>query len=230
MHIHTCLSPCADISMSPGNIINEAIKKGLHIIGICDHNSAENVPAVLKCGETKGIKVIGGMEITTSEEVHILAFFGSLTNLFEVQELIYKTLPDDERFSEDQIIVNENDEVLGFNKKLLMGAANFSLKEIINIVHEHHGIAIASHIDREAFSLIAQLGFIPEDVHFDAFEIIDPSNADKYLGRDATYITSSDAHYLWEMGRRYTTFIMKDADFEELRRCLLKEGKRRVVV
>ena len=75
MHIHTCLSPCADLEMSPRNIIKEAKKKGLDIIGICDHNSAENFPAVEKSANKEGIKVIGGIEITSREEVHVLALF-----------------------------------------------------------------------------------------------------------------------------------------------------------
>ncbi|MFH1297620.1 MAG: PHP domain-containing protein, partial [Bacteroidota bacterium] len=59
LHIHTCLSPCADLEMSPRNIVTEAKKKGLDIIGICDHNSAENFPAVEKSAIKEGIKVIG---------------------------------------------------------------------------------------------------------------------------------------------------------------------------
>jgi len=74
LHIHTCLSACAELDMTPPKIIRKAREKGLQIIAITDHNSAENIPA-FNALKYEDIKVFAGMEITTSEEVHVLALF-----------------------------------------------------------------------------------------------------------------------------------------------------------
>ena len=233
IHIHTCLSPCADLEMSPRNIIKEAKKKGLDIIGICDHNSAENFPAVEKSAHKEGIKVIGGIEITSREEVHILGLFGNERDLFFIQEAVYSNLHgvnDEERYGL-QIVVNENDEILGFNNKLLIGATEMSVEEVVDLIHKFNGIAIAAHVDREVFSIIANLGFIPEGLKLDALEIIETSKKDKInTGKDFIFITSSDAHLINDIGKRYSCFLMKEITFEEIRKSLCKEDGRKVMI
>ena len=233
MHIHTCLSPCADLEMSPKKIIMEAKKKGLDIIGICDHNSAENFPALEKSASIAGIKAIGGIEITSMEEVHILGLFGTERDLFFMQEAVYSNLQgvnDEERYGL-QVVVNENDEVLGINNKLLIGATEMSVEEVVDLIHEFNGIAIASHVDREGFSIITNLGFIPEGLELDALEIMEPSVRDSInQGADFAFITSSDAHAINDIGKRYSCFLMKESTFEEIRKCLRKENGREVII
>jgi predicted metal-dependent phosphoesterase TrpH len=219
--------------MSPRNIIREAKKKGLDIIGICDHNSAENFPAVERSASEEGIKVIGGMEITSREEVHILALFGNDQDLFFMQEEVYSKLhgTNDEKRYGLQVVVNEKDEVLSFNNKLLIGASEMSVEEVVDLIHEFNGIAIAAHVDREGFSIISNLGFIPDDLELDALEIIKPSEINRInQGRDFVFITSSDAHFIDDVGKRYTCFQMKEDTFEEIRKCLSRENGRKVII
>ena len=233
MHIHTCLSPCADLEMSPRNIVKEAKTKGLDIIGICDHNSAENFPAVEKSGIQEGIKVIGGIEITTREEVHVLALFGNDKDLFLMQDRVYSMLhgKNDENRYGLQVVVNENDEVLSFNSKLLIGATDMSIEEVVKLVHQFNGIAIAAHVDREGFSVIANLGFIPENLQLDALEIAEPANREKIdTPKEFAFITSSDAHFIDDVGKRYTCFLMKERSFEEIRMCLAGKNGRYVMI
>jgi PHP family Zn ribbon phosphoesterase len=217
--------------MSPGNIMKEVIKKKLDIIGICDHNSAENVTALQKIGMNNDITVIGGMEVTTSEEVHVLALFESLDDLLELQEIIYESLPDDEHNVENQIIVNEKDEVVRFNKKLLVGASGLTVDDVVNLVHRKDGIAIASHVDRESFSITGQLGFIPDGILFDALEVMFPEQARKnpYYER-FMFVTFSDAHYPWEIAQRFTTFLLKESSFVEIKKCLREMDRKRVLI
>ena len=233
MHIHTCLSPCADLEMSPRNIVHEAKKKGLDIIGICDHNSAENFPAVEKSADQEGIKVFGGIEITTREEVHVLGLFGNKRDLFFTQDAVYSSLHgiNDEKKYGLQVVVNENDEVLDFNNKLLIGATELSIDEVVDLIHRHNGIAIAAHVDREGFSIIANLGFIPEDLPLDALEITDPSKRDNInIDKDFVFITSSDAHFITDVGKRYSCFLMKEITFEEIQKCISMEQGRKVII
>ena len=219
--------------MSPKNIVKEAKKKGLHFIGICDHNSAENVLAVKKIGKREKVSVIGGMEVTSREEVHILALFDEDQRLQSLQEIIYKNLDgtNDERLYGDQLVVNEEDEVIDFNKKLLIGATEIPLYEVVDLIHQLDGLAIASHIDREGFSIIGQLGFIPEDLSLDAVEIIDASQKDRiFLGKDFPMVVSSDAHFLEDIGKARTCFLMEKVTIEELKKSFKKEAGRRIIL
>jgi len=214
-------------------IIKEAREKGLHFIGLCDHNSAENVGAIRKVGEKEGIGVIGGMEVTTQEEVHILALFDEDSKLESLQEIVYQNLhgTNDQRLYGDQVIANEKDEVMGFNKKLLIGATEIPIYKVVDLIHQLNGLAIASHIDREGFGILGQLGFIPEDLPLDAVEMTDPSrNEMASFARAFPVVVSSDAHFLEDVGKRHTRFLLKEITVEELRKSFKKEGGRRVLL
>src|SRR5271157_3197934 len=173
LHVHTCLSPCAELDMHPMALVQKAIEAKLDMIAICDHNSSANVPYVINAAQTSKLKILPGMEITTSEEVHLLAIFDSLSNLTLLQKIIDQHLHgenDEERFGV-QAIVNENGEVEGINNQLLIGATDLSLDTLIGYIHQFDGLAIAAHIDRESFSVLSQLGFIDDNAGFDALEI-----------------------------------------------------------
>lgn len=231
LHIHTCLSPCADLEMSPRNIVREAKRKGLQIIGICDHNSAENVPAVEKTAAREGIKVIGGMEVTSKEEVHILALFDMEDKLFSLQDIVHQNLcgTNDEKLYGEQVIVNEEEEVIGFSKKLLIGSTEITIDRLVDLIHELDGLAVAAHVDREGFGIIGQLGFIPEGLSLDALEIVELSKRDTIPQKEIfPFITSSDAHSLENIGKRYTTFLMKNVSIDEMRKSFCGEDGRGV--
>lgn len=197
--------------MTPRLIIKKAKEKGIDIIAITDHNSAENVSCAKAIGEKEGIFVIRGIEATTKEEVHILALFDNDTNLFSFQERLYLDIPliKDEGFN-DQVVVDENDFVLGFNKRLLVSATGLSIEETIAIIHSLDGIAIAAHIER-TFGLVAQLGFIPEGLELDGIEA---------KGK----IASSDAHFLQDIGARYTIFDIEKPGINQIKYAL-KNGR-----
>src|SRR5208337_934315 len=160
--------------MTPRRIINSALDKGLHIIAVADHNSAENAGVAVRTGLEEGITVLPAMELTSYEEVHVLAIFNSAENVAAMQGIVYDTLQsgvNDEFGIGYQLVVNELDEILDYNKRLLIGATSLSLGELVKNIHAFGGIAVASHIDRQNFSVISQLGFIPDDVSFDALEV-----------------------------------------------------------
>jgi predicted metal-dependent phosphoesterase TrpH len=234
LHIHTCLSPCCDLEMSPRGIAEEAKKKELQILGICDHNSAENVPAVMKAASRFQIQVIPGIEVTSQEEVHILALFADLESAFALQEVIYENLPgenDEEAFGL-QVVVDDQGDVLGFNKRLLIGASTIRLEEVVERIHSLGGIAIASHIDREGFSLIGQLGFIPAHLGLDAVEIsprISFQAARERFRPREPLTTSSDAHFLRDIGQSYTPFSLEAATLGEIKKALLNLDGRRIL-
>ena len=231
LHIHTCLSPCAELEMGPLSIVREARRKGLDVIGICDHNSAENVPAVARTAEKECMCVIGGMEVASREEVHILALFDRNDELRALQDIVHAHLcgTNDQKLYAEQVIVNEEEEVLGFSTKLLIGATDITIDKLVELIHEFGGLAIAAHVDRQAFGIIGQLGFIPEGLPLDALELADPCKRDTIPDTARfPFITSSDAHTLQNIGRRYTTFLMENVSVEEIRKSLSGKGGRGV--
>jgi len=234
LHIHTCLSPCADLEMHPRAITKQAGMKEIDIIGICDHNSAENVAAVASAAAALNIRVLPGLEITSQEEVHVLALFDEPEPAFKLQEIVYGHLPgeNDEQAFGMQVVVNEDGEVLGFNQRLLIGASTLSIEKVVKNIHALDGLAIASHIDREGFSLIGQLGFIPEHLPLDGLEISPRISYEEALGKfnaRFTLVCSSDAHYLRDIGTGFTTFYMEEPSTREIKKALLCEDGRRVI-
>ena len=233
LHIHSCLSPCADDEMSPQKIVEQAKINKLDIIGICDHNSAENVPATRKTGERENITVIGGIEASSQEEVHILALFNNAKDLFEFQAVIYERLPgfNDEKSFGKQLIINENNEIIGSNNKLLIGATSIPLQKIVQTICSLGGLAIASHIDRGHFSIISQLGFIPEGLPLDALEFSPNCDCSKRNLENYGFplVTFSDAHFPEDIGKSFTIFLMEEANISEIRKALSGEDGRRVM-
>ena len=236
LHIHTCLSPCAELDMHPKALVERALAAKIDILAICDHNSSENVPYVINAARGKNLKIFPGMEITTSEEVHFLALFDSLPDLARMQEIVYLHLAgknDEDRFGV-QAIVNENGEVEGLNDKLLIGATDIPLNDLLNYVHEQNGLAIASHIDRESFSVLSQLGFIDESTNFDALEIsslisIQQARIKYRELKNFSFITSSDAHYLKDIGTALTKIMLEEPTLTELKMAFAGQNGRRVL-
>jgi PHP family Zn ribbon phosphoesterase len=237
LHIHTCLSPCAELSMTPRNIVEKAASLGINILAVCDHNSVENVAVTKDLAKKKGIRAIAGMEINSSEEVHILGFFPDMDGAMKMQEIVYQNLQpgkNDEDVFGMQVVVNEIDEVLQFNERLLIGATDLSVNRIVELIHGYGGLAVASHIDREGFGIIGQLGFIPAEVDFDALEIsrrITGAEAAARFGpyRHIPWISSSDAHRIEDVGKRTTRFSMHHSTFEELALALRGVEGRKVM-
>ena len=174
LHVHTALSPCAGDSATPPNIVASAIENGMQMIAVTDHNSAENVEAVVKCGKLHGLKVIPGMEVASREEVHLVCLLSSVENALELQQIVYAALPDEPNrpdYFGRQLVMDGEGNVTGECMRLLMGAADLSLDAIIREVHRLGGLAIAAHVDRPSFSVIANLGMVPPGAQFDAVEI-----------------------------------------------------------
>ena len=206
-HIHSCLSPCGDNDMTPQNIVNMARIMGYDAIALTDHNTSRNCPAVMKVGEEVGITVIPGMELCTSEEVHIVCLFHGLQNALDFSDYVYSTLPPVKNRPSvfgDQLICNDQVEVIGTEEKLLITASGISCMKVVETVKKYGGICYPAHIDRSSFSIISNLGTIDEAFGFSCAEIFDMTK-EKELKEKHPYLNSlkiisdSDAHYLEKM-------------------------------
>jgi PHP family Zn ribbon phosphoesterase len=206
-HIHSCLSPCGDADMTPNNIVNYAKIMGYDVIALTDHNTALNCPAVAKIAEENGITFIPGMELCTSEEVHIVCLFYTLEDALNFSEYVKSTMPPIKNkpsvFGE-QLICDENDNVIGQEEVLLVTASGISTEKVVKKVAEYNGICYPAHIDRSSFSILSNLGTIDEYFGFKCAEIYDIIKEDElkkkhpYL-KKLKILSDSDAHYLENM-------------------------------
>ncbi|HUU56981.1 MAG TPA: PHP-associated domain-containing protein [bacterium] len=229
-HIHTVLSPCGDLAQSPRKIIEAARKRGLALIGVADHNATENARPTMRLGEKAGVAVFPAMEVTSAEEVHVLALFGNLADAGEMQGKVYQRLQegenDPERFGY-QVIVDEHDNILGMNKRLLLGATDMDLETVVDYIRRYGGLAVASHVDRPAFSCTSQLGFVPPGL-FDAVELSPFGKIEEYAECGYPVIRSSDAHRPQEVGSAFTVFELEAPTLAEVKMALAGEGGRRI--
>lgn len=196
LHIHSCLSPCGDNDMTPNNIVNMALLLGLDAIAVSDHNSCRNLPAIMKVAEEKGLLVVPAMEACTNEEVHVLCLFPTVKNALAFSDKVYAYLPpilNDASAFGDQLIMNENDEVIANEDKLLINAFQFGIDKLLDFIAEFAGVAVPAHVDKSSYSIISSLGFIPEEYGFATLEVKNPEAQISFNGR---FISNSDAHYL----------------------------------
>jgi 3',5'-nucleoside bisphosphate phosphatase len=238
LHIHTLLSPCGDLEMSPVNIVERAVQLSIQILGITDHNSTKHGPLIQKLGAEKNIFVICGAEVTTKEETHCLAFFENLEYLKEFQQYLDAHLPDiknDSKYFGHQIVVDEDEMIVEEVEKLLISALGQSIDQVERKVHELNGIFIPAHIDKPKYSLISQLGFVPPDLKADAFEISRHTTTEAilkmfpYLSK-SVFIRSSDAHHPDQMGTGLTLFEMEKISFDEIKMAFKSENGRKVII
>jgi len=219
LHIHSCLSPCAGLDMSPRNIVERSVSKGLDIIAVCDHNSAENAEAAIRASAGYELRVLPGLEINTIEEVHVLAIFEEARKALHMQEIIYGYLMGgvNPGLFGEQVVADEFDKVKGFNRRMLISAVQLGIHEIVERVHQLGGLCIASHVDRSGYGIISHLGFIPPDLGLDGLEIsrlTDRESAGKNFPGIERFpvMTFSDAHNLDDIGIYYN-----EIDIEQLR-------------
>lgn len=236
LHIHTVLSPCGDLEMSPVNIVRKAKECGIDILGITDHNSTLHAPLIRTLAEKEGMMVLMGAEVTSKEEVHCLCFFESEEELFQFQIYLDKHLPairNDVNYFGYQLVVNEKEEILDEIEPLLITGLNQTIEEIEQKVHELNGLFIPAHINKTTNSVISQLGFLPPDLNVDALEISMHTTKEAFLRKNKylkkySFIQSSDAHYIDNIGNVCTHFWMKEASFSEIRKVLKGEEGRSI--
>lgn len=222
-HIHSCLSPCGSLEMSPVSIVQQAKEKGLNAIALSDHNCTFNLPAFSTVCKTAGMACLYGMEVTSMEEAHILCLFDDLDKAMELGAKVYDSLPDipnqPERFG-DQPIIDADEDIIGFAEKFLISASGYDVSSLLVEVHGLGGLMIPAHIDRQVYGIIAQLGFLPDE-DFDAVELT--AFGDPALALNYPIIRNSDSHYLETLGQASTTFDVDALTVENLQSFLRKK-------
>ena len=234
LHIHSVLSACAELSMGPREIVHVALYRGLDIIAITDHNSAENVPAVMDAALGSKLIVIPGMEVYTREEAHMICLFPDLERVMAFQRYIYEQVfpgeYDDSMFG-PQLVCDKDENILAENKRFLSLPLKASLQDISNQVVQNNGLIYPAHIDRKSHSLLRVLGFIPNNLPIHAVEIFQSWETARAQHRflnntSLSIVTASDAHDITQIGQAFTYFKLAEPSFEEVSRAIQKKDGR----
>lgn len=203
-HIHSCLSPCASLEMSPRTIAARSRAAGIDCIALTDHSCTDNLPAFDQACAEAGMARLYGLEISSAEEVHLLALFDDLTRAQDFGKIIYSHLPDwpndPERFG-DQPVVTVNEEVVRFAEKYLSAGTDLSFFDLVPMILAAGALCIPSHIDREMCGAISHLGFLP-DLPYDAVEVVGTVAAG--IACRWPVVRFSDAHCPDQLARRFT--------------------------
>ncbi len=228
LHLHSCLSPCGDDDMTPSNIVGMAAIKGLNVIALTDHNTCLNCPAAIRHGQEYGVTVIPGMELTTSEEVHVVCLFSALENALAFSEYVYEHLPpikNKEAIFGKQQVMDEQDREVRRLEKLLINATDISFDYVNDLTADYHGIAFPAHLDKSSTSLLSNLGFIPPDSKFRCAEVKDLTKlhqlkkANPYL-ENCRIVSNSDAHYLWDIHEADHQIFSRSGEISDILKAL----------
>ena len=228
LHIHTVLSPCGDLDMSPSMIIDHALINKLDIIGITDHNSTKNAIVCKKIGKNSNVFVLMGAEVTSKEEVHCLCFMPNEEKLLEFQEYLeihINKKKNNSKFFGNQFVVDCRENILDEEELLLIQSINQDIYQLSEKVESMGGIFIPAHVDSHRNSLGSQLGFVPDDLKFDALEIVYKQKLNEYsekykIPNNTFIISSSDAHYLCDIAKRHTEFELDELNFESIKKAM----------
>ncbi len=207
LHIHTVLSPCAEVEMIPPLIVERALALGLGLIAITDHNAAANCESVIKAARGTGLVVLPGMEVQTSEEVHVVCLFDTLEQALTWQGIVFNHLPDlpnpEETFGA-QFVVDANGDYIRTETRLLLTSTDLTLGATISRLTALGGLAIPAHVDRMSYSLLSNLGFVPQGLNSPALELFRQTSPDDARARWPQLtrwplIHGGDAHRLSEI-------------------------------
>lgn len=236
-HVHSLLSPCAEIEMTPHYIMMQAAAVGVNVVAITDHNSSGNLPAAIRASEKYGIKVFPGMEVECREEAHIVVLFDKMRQLAAWQKIVDGVMSGldnkPEKFGA-QFVVDDDDNLIREETRMLLGPLKMGAEEVVRQVNALGGMCFAAHVDKKAYSLLTNLGFLPPDMGFAAAEISRNNlqelqeNKLKRLVGNLPYVTDSDAHMLRDfMEGPKNAVTVEELTLAELRLALAgKEGRR----
>lgn len=237
LHIHSVLSPCGDLGMSPPKIISQAARKGLDMIAVTDHNHTGHAKLTRAMGAEKEIWVVYGAEVTTREEVHCLAFFDTDEQLDAFQEYLdawMPFIPNDVSLFGDQVIVDAEERIIREVPGSLYPALKKGIGEVAETVWSLGGLFVPAHVDRPRNGIYSQLGVFPEDLNPDAVEIFRKSKRSEVVLlhpelKGFQLLKSSDAHFINDIARCPSTMVMETTSFEELQMAFHGENGRGIV-
>jgi PHP family Zn ribbon phosphoesterase len=227
-HIHSCLSPCGDADMTPNNIVNMAKLKGLDVIALTDHNACGNCASAMKAAQRIGLTVIPGMELCTSEDIHVVCLFRELDGALEFEKEVHRNFSAVKNRPEifgEQLFLDDMDNVVGHEDTLLITASGISVDNVLALCRNFGGTAYPAHADKSANGIIQILGEIPKEIGFVSAELSSNCDAASFIAsnpslRGLQILKDSDAHYLWDISEPRNTLDI-NCDSGEITRAVI---------
>ena len=228
LHMHSCLSPCADNDNTPHNLVGMGVLAGLQIMALTDHNSCRNCPAFFTAAQKNGIIPVAGMELTTAEDIHMMCLFPTLDAAMAFDREVDKQrirIPNRTDIFGEQWVVNDLDEPVEQDPYLLSNATSISLEDGAQLVARFDGVYYPAHIDRQANGILATLGMLPPTPRFTCVEFHDGSKVAEYRTQygleNMAVVVDSDAHLLWDI-RDKANFVSLDCEDETAALALIR--------
>ncbi|HNQ39154.1 MAG TPA: PHP domain-containing protein [Candidatus Cloacimonas sp.] len=238
LHIHSVLSPCGGLEMSPNSIMQRLKQFGIQWLAITDHNSMANCPAYQKVAEKEGLFFTWGIEIQSVEEIHLLAYFDDSSAAEKFNTELYNSLfplDNDPDFFGDQVIIDENENILRMEPRALINSSQWNLNTVVEKVEAYNGLVIPAHIDSSTNSILSQLGFMPKVPQFQLFGISACLDVKSWVKenpyfQDKVFLRASDAHYLSDIGKGYSIITVEEPSVQELFLAAKGCGRRKIEI
>lgn len=195
--------------MTPKNISTMCAHAGYDIVALTDYNSCGNSAAFQKACETVGLLAVPGMELCLREDAHVLCLFPDLERALAFDHYVRGKLTDLENNPDifgPQVLMDENDQVLGQETAFLVGSADIGAYEVVALVEQYGGVAIPSHLDSNSYSLLSNLGLWDPDMGFKLAEV-SMDCPDSFYGRPGLetlrFIKGCNAHTIDQIPNQY---------------------------
>lgn len=222
--------------MAPLALMQRAAECGIQWLAITDHNSMANCPAYAEAAKRAGIYFTWGVEIQSSEEIHILAYFDSPDNAqaFDI-ELYNSLLPinNDPDYFGDQVVIDENENIIRMEQRALINSSLWDISQVAERISAYGGYAVPAHIDASVNSIISQLGFMPAEPAFEVFGITAGLKVPDWISQQPYFanrslLRASDAHYLTDLGSGYSMLLLEKPCVAELKKAALRQEGREI--
>ncbi|MEA1885057.1 MAG: PHP domain-containing protein [Thermotogota bacterium] len=233
-HIHSCLSPCADITMTPNEVVKQLVEKHIDWAALTDHNTTRNLRPFESVFKAAGVAFLPGIEIQTVEDIHVLGYFPDVEAAQKAGKEVEEALPAiqiDPEKNGYQLTVDEQDEFQDMVLKPFGFPTTLTLDQTVALIRKFNGIPVYAHVER-AMGVIVQLGLIPQEPYDMACELYMPSKYQEYASQFAsrTVFSSSDSHNLDSFSEAKMMVKCKSRSFDELERAIKKIDGREVVL
>ena len=224
--------------MSPKELIARVKQCGIDWIAITDHNSFANCHAYGAVASREGIHFTWGVELQTAEEIHLLVYFDESESAQAFGRELYDSLlplTNDVDFFGDQVIIDENENILGMEHRALINSSTWDLNTAVEKAQGYGAYCVPAHIDAHANSIIGQLGFIPDYPVFDLLGITAGLDLPLWLSKHPelaakAFLRASDAHYLGDVGSGFSRIQVCEPSVTELAKAALGLDNRRILV
>ena len=200
--MHSILSPCADELMTPNNICNMAMLKGLDLIAITDHNSTKQLKTFRQLQESFDFVIIPGVEVSVQEGFDVLCYFRNFQDAIAFDSFLASHLCGEwGSYTKDHHVIKDIFDLTFDVVDTPLTETNISYSELVNEVRKYDGLLVPAHINRPSCTPLNSFNL--DEMEFDAIEIA-PYGKEDFIKANPTVkkymmFHNSDSHSLLQI-------------------------------